>query len=188
MPYHGQASQRRPEGPANGRTEENSRPLIRRAETLLSADRPQARLARKLDVPRNRCRVRGIKKYLAVTRNPAEPQRILGKDRNAGSRCFNKNIAEGRFLGQMQNTTAHRYSSDIREEASDNRREPSASTPRSIQPLFGGALAYFRQICGLAFAQEPTSSQFWKYALFLISVKLAEFQGVLKFCWRQWQR
>jgi GT2 family glycosyltransferase len=51
-----------------------------------------------------------------------------------------------------------------------------------------GALTYPLQICRIAVARGPTLSQSWKYALFATLAKLAEFQGVLKFWWRQWGR
>jgi GT2 family glycosyltransferase len=51
-----------------------------------------------------------------------------------------------------------------------------------------GVLVYFVQMCRIAFARGPTSSQSWTYALFVTVVKFAELQGILKFCWRQWRR
>ncbi len=51
-----------------------------------------------------------------------------------------------------------------------------------------GALIYFLQICRIAFARGPTLSMSWKYALFAALAKFAEFQGFLKFWWRQWVR
>jgi GT2 family glycosyltransferase len=52
----------------------------------------------------------------------------------------------------------------------------------------GGVLVYFVQVCRIAFGRGPTSSQSWTYALFVTAVKFAEFQGILKFWWRQWRR
>ena len=52
----------------------------------------------------------------------------------------------------------------------------------------GGALAYFLQICRIAFARGQTSSQSWTYALFMTLAKFAEFQGIVKFYKRHWQR
>jgi GT2 family glycosyltransferase len=49
-----------------------------------------------------------------------------------------------------------------------------------------GVLAYFLQLCRIALARGPTSSLSWKYAAFIMLVKFAEFQGILKFCWRCW--
>jgi glycosyltransferase involved in cell wall biosynthesis len=51
-----------------------------------------------------------------------------------------------------------------------------------------GALAYLLQICRLAVARGPTSSQSWIYGVFMMLAKFAEFQGVLKFHWRKWSR
>ena len=51
------------------------------------------------------------------------------------------------------------------------------------------ALAYPLQICRLAIARKPASSQSWIYAMFVTFTKFAEFQGILKFYWRQiWRR
>jgi len=52
----------------------------------------------------------------------------------------------------------------------------------------GVALAYVLQVCRIAFAREPSSSQSWIYALFITVAKFAEFQGILKFYWRQFSR
>jgi GT2 family glycosyltransferase len=57
-----------------------------------------------------------------------------------------------------------------------------------VQPIaIGGILAYCLQICRIAFLRGPTSFQSWTYAVFMTVGKLAEFQGVLKFSWRQWR-
>jgi GT2 family glycosyltransferase len=50
---------------------------------------------------------------------------------------------------------------------------------------FALALAYPIQIIRIALARGPRSSQAWKYALLITVAKFAEFQGVLKFFWRQ---
>ena len=50
-----------------------------------------------------------------------------------------------------------------------------------------GALVYVLQICRIAFAQGPTSSLSWKYALLVMLAKFAEVQGALKYYWCQWQ-
>jgi glycosyltransferase involved in cell wall biosynthesis len=58
-----------------------------------------------------------------------------------------------------------------------------------IHPVaLAGTLAYFLQICRIAFARGQTSSKSWTYALFMTLAKLAEFQGILKFYRRQWDR
>jgi GT2 family glycosyltransferase len=58
-----------------------------------------------------------------------------------------------------------------------------------IHPAFlWGTLTYLLQICRIAFARGPTSSQSWTYALFTLIAKVAEFQGILKFWWHQWGR
>ena len=49
----------------------------------------------------------------------------------------------------------------------------------------GGILVYPLQICRIAFARGPTSSQSWTYAIFMTFGKFAEFQGILTFYWRQ---
>jgi glycosyltransferase involved in cell wall biosynthesis len=49
----------------------------------------------------------------------------------------------------------------------------------------GGILIYVLQICRIAFAREPTSSQSWTYAIFMMLGKFASFQGILKLYWRQ---
>jgi GT2 family glycosyltransferase len=49
----------------------------------------------------------------------------------------------------------------------------------------GGALAYFLQVCRIAFARGLTSSQSWIFAIVIMVSKFAYFQGILKFCWRQ---
>jgi len=54
--------------------------------------------------------------------------------------------------------------------------------------ILWGALTYFLQICRIAVARGPTLSTSWKYALFASLAKFAEFQGILKFWWRQWVR
>jgi GT2 family glycosyltransferase len=51
-----------------------------------------------------------------------------------------------------------------------------------------GALVYVLQIFRIAFARGATSSHSWTYALFVMLAKPAEFQGILKFCWRRWHR
>jgi glycosyltransferase involved in cell wall biosynthesis len=51
-----------------------------------------------------------------------------------------------------------------------------------------GTLAYGLQICRIAFAQRPISSQSWSYALFVTLGKFAEFQGIMKFYRYQWGR
>jgi GT2 family glycosyltransferase len=51
-----------------------------------------------------------------------------------------------------------------------------------------GVMVYFLQICRIALARGPTSSQSWTYALFVTAVKFAELQGILKFWWGQWRR
>jgi GT2 family glycosyltransferase len=50
---------------------------------------------------------------------------------------------------------------------------------------FACALAYPLQIIRVALARGVRSSQSWKYALLMIVAKFAEFQGILKFYWRQ---
>jgi GT2 family glycosyltransferase len=58
-----------------------------------------------------------------------------------------------------------------------------------VHPVaLGGALAYFLQICRVAFVRGPASSQSWTYALFVTLAKFPEFQGILRFYWRQWHR
>jgi GT2 family glycosyltransferase len=58
-----------------------------------------------------------------------------------------------------------------------------------IHPVaLAGTLAYFIQIYRIAFARGPTSSQSWTYALFMTLAKFAEFQGILKFYRRRWDR
>jgi len=52
----------------------------------------------------------------------------------------------------------------------------------------GGALAYFLQVCRIAFAREPISSHSWVYAVFVMLAKFAEVQGILTFYRRQWHR
>jgi glycosyltransferase involved in cell wall biosynthesis len=49
-----------------------------------------------------------------------------------------------------------------------------------------GALAYFLQICRVAFARGPRYFQSWTCALFTMLAKFAEFQGIMKYCWAQW--
>ena len=51
-----------------------------------------------------------------------------------------------------------------------------------------GTLAYFIQICRIAFTRGLTSRQSWTYALFVTAAKFAEFQGILKFYWGQIHR
>jgi hypothetical protein len=46
-------------------------------------------------------------------------------------------------------------------------------------------LIYPLQICRVAITRGPASSQSWSYAFFMTLAKFAEFQGVLKFCWRR---
>ena len=51
------------------------------------------------------------------------------------------------------------------------------------------ALAYPLQICRVAIARKPASPRSWVYALFVTFTKFAEFQGIVKFYWRQiWRR
>jgi GT2 family glycosyltransferase len=50
-----------------------------------------------------------------------------------------------------------------------------------------GVLIYVLQICRIAFVLGSTSSRSWKYALFIMVAKFAEFQGVVKYYWRHWQ-
>jgi len=52
----------------------------------------------------------------------------------------------------------------------------------------GGALAYFVQLCRIAFARGPTSSQSWVYSAVTIVSKFAFFQGILKYLWRRLRR
>ncbi|WP_426609737.1 glycosyltransferase [Bradyrhizobium sp. McL0616] len=51
-----------------------------------------------------------------------------------------------------------------------------------------GALVYFFQICRIALAWGATSSKSWKYAVFTVLGKFAEFQGVLTFHSRRLRR
>jgi glycosyltransferase involved in cell wall biosynthesis len=53
---------------------------------------------------------------------------------------------------------------------------------------FGGMLIYILQICRIAFARGPTSFLSWTYALYAMLAKFAEFQGIVKFYWRDWHR
>jgi GT2 family glycosyltransferase len=58
-----------------------------------------------------------------------------------------------------------------------------------VHPIaLAGALAYVIQIGRIALARGVTSSQSWTYALFMMLAKLAEFQGILRFCWHLWRR
>jgi glycosyltransferase involved in cell wall biosynthesis len=58
-----------------------------------------------------------------------------------------------------------------------------------VHPVaLGGTLAYFLQICRIAFARGPTSSKSWTYAVFTMLAKFAEFQGILRFYWHKWDR
>jgi GT2 family glycosyltransferase len=59
----------------------------------------------------------------------------------------------------------------------------------AIHPLaLAGALVYVVQICRIAFAKGPSSSESWTYGLFIMIAKLAEFQGLVTFHTRQWRR
>ena len=49
------------------------------------------------------------------------------------------------------------------------------------------ALIYPLQVCRIAVARRPISSNSWAYAFFTTLAKFAEFQGVLKFYWRRLQ-
>jgi GT2 family glycosyltransferase len=53
--------------------------------------------------------------------------------------------------------------------------------------VLGGALAYVLQICRIAFALGPASSQSWTHALLAMLAKFAEFQGVINYYWRRWR-
>jgi GT2 family glycosyltransferase len=58
-----------------------------------------------------------------------------------------------------------------------------------IHPFaLAGTVAYALQVCRVAFAGGPSSSLSWKYGLLITITKFAEFQGVLKFYWRQFSR
>jgi len=50
------------------------------------------------------------------------------------------------------------------------------------------ALIYPLQVCRIATARGPTSTDSWAYALFVTLAKFAELQGVLKFYWRGLRR
>jgi GT2 family glycosyltransferase len=52
----------------------------------------------------------------------------------------------------------------------------------------GGALAYPLQICRIAIARGVSTSQSWTYALFATVAKFAEFQGIMRFYWREFGR
>ncbi len=49
-------------------------------------------------------------------------------------------------------------------------------------------LIYPAQICRVAIARGPTSSQSWAYAFYMTLAKFAELQGILKFYWRRFRR
>jgi GT2 family glycosyltransferase len=51
-----------------------------------------------------------------------------------------------------------------------------------------GILIYFFQICRVAVARDPGSSQSWIYALYVTIAKFAEFQGILKYYWGRFIR
>ncbi len=56
----------------------------------------------------------------------------------------------------------------------------------SVYPIaFAGALAYGLQICRIASARGPRSSQSWLYAFFITLAKFGEFQGILKYYWHK---
>lgn len=51
--------------------------------------------------------------------------------------------------------------------------------------VISGILVYPFQVCRIAYARGPTSSQSWWYAIFMTLGKFAELQGILKYYWRQ---
>jgi GT2 family glycosyltransferase len=58
-----------------------------------------------------------------------------------------------------------------------------------IHPVaLAGTLVYPLQICRVASARGPSSSQSWIYALFITIAKFAEFQGILRYYWGQFTR
>ena len=58
-----------------------------------------------------------------------------------------------------------------------------------IHPIaLAGTLVYLFQICRVALARGPSSSQSWIYALFITIAKFAEFQGILRYYWDQFTR
>lgn len=50
-----------------------------------------------------------------------------------------------------------------------------------------GFLIYPLQVCRIALARKPMSSQSWTYAIFMTLGKFAEFQGILKYCWHEFR-
>jgi glycosyltransferase involved in cell wall biosynthesis len=55
-----------------------------------------------------------------------------------------------------------------------------------IHPVaLAGILVYFFQICRVAIARGPKSSEAWTYALFITLAKFAEFRGIVKYYWNQ---
>ncbi len=60
-----------------------------------------------------------------------------------------------------------------------------------VAVVYPGALVAFLiyplQICRIAIARGPRSSNSWAYALFVTLAKFPEFQGMLKFYWRKMQ-
>ncbi len=52
----------------------------------------------------------------------------------------------------------------------------------------GAILIYPLQVCRIAITRGPNSLNSWAYALFVMMAKFAEFQGLLKFCWRRLHR
>lgn len=55
-----------------------------------------------------------------------------------------------------------------------------------IQPLAVAALLlYIAQVCRIGIVRQPHAAEPWAYAAFVTLAKFAEFQGVVKFYWRQ---
>lgn len=52
--------------------------------------------------------------------------------------------------------------------------------------VIGLTLVYPLQICRIAVTRRPISLLSWKYALFTTVAKLAEFQGIFRYCRREW--
>jgi len=53
---------------------------------------------------------------------------------------------------------------------------------------FVAMLLYPVQVCRIAIARGPTSTESWAYASFMTLAKFAEFQGILTFFWRRLNR